>query len=67
MYKTATFDRYLNLLINFILKCVMGVGVANVVKVPALVVCIDPVGVRVPAVATTKMDVGVTPPQKVAQ
>ena len=40
---------------------------ADVFKAPALVVCIDPVGVRVLAVAATKMDVGVTPPQKVAQ
>ena len=36
-----------------------------VVKVLALVVCIDPVGVRVPAVAATKMDIAVTPQQKV--
>ena len=46
----------------------MGVGVADVVKALALVVYIDPVGVRVSAVAATKMDVGVTPPPpKVAQ
>ena len=40
---------------------------ADAVKASALVVCIDPVGVRVPAGAATKMDVGVTPLQKVAQ
>ena len=34
---------------------------ADVVKALALVVCIDPVGVRVPAVAATKMDVGMAP------
>ena len=37
------------------------VGVADVVKALALVVCIDPVGVRIPAVAGTKMDVGKAP------
>ena len=39
---------------------------AEVIKAPSLVVCIDPAGVRVPVVAATEMDVGVTPPQKVA-
>ena len=34
---------------------------ADVVKVLALVVCIVPVGVRVPVVAATKMDIGKTP------
>ena len=34
---------------------------ANVVKALALVVCIDPAGVRVPAVAATEIDIG-TPP-----
>ena len=38
-----------------------GVGVADVVKASSLVVYIDPVVVRVPAVAATKMDIGVTP------
>ena len=38
---------------------VKGVGVADVFK--ALVVCIDPAGVRVPAVAAMKMDVGRPP------
>ena len=38
-----------------------GVEVADVVEATVLVVCIDPVGVRVPAVAATKMDVGMTP------
>ena len=37
---------------------------ANVVKALALVVCIDPVGDRVPAVAATKMDVGMSPPDR---
>ena len=40
---------------------------ADVVKALAFVVCIDPVGVQVQAVAATKMDVGVITPQKVAQ
>ena len=35
---------------------------AGVVKALALLVQIAPVGVRVPAVAATKMDIGVTPP-----
>ena len=34
---------------------------ADVVEATVLVVCIDPVGVRVPAMAATKMDVGKTP------
>ena len=38
------------------------VGVANVVKASALVVKIAPAWDRVPAVASTKMDVGMTPP-----
>ena len=38
-----------------------GVEVADVVKAPALVVCIDPAGVRVPGVVATKMDVGKAP------
>ena len=38
----------------------IGGRVANVVKALALVVCNDPVGVRVLAVAATKMDVEVT-------
>ena len=42
------------------------VGVADVVKVSALVVGIDS-EVRILGVAATKMDVGVTPPQNVAQ
>ena len=44
----------------------LGVGVADVVKALAFVVCIGPVEVRIQGMAT-KMDVGVTPPQKVAQ
>ena len=35
---------------------------ADAVKALALVVCIDPAGVRVPGVAATKMDVGKAPP-----
>ena len=38
-----------------------GVEVADVVKALALVVCIAPVGVRVPVVAVTKMDIRKTP------
>ena len=38
-----------------------GVEVADVVEATVLVVCIDPVRVRVPAVAATKMDVGKAP------
>ena len=34
---------------------------ADAVRASALVVCIDPAGVRVPAVAATKMDVGRPP------
>ena len=45
----------------------LGVGVAAVVKALALVVCIDPVRVRIPVVTATKMDVGLTPQQKGAQ
>ena len=42
---------------------------AEVVKAPALVVQIAAVGVRIPVVPATKMDVRMTPPppQKVAQ
>ena len=40
---------------------------ADVIKVPVLVVEIAAVGVRVPVVPATKMEVGMTPPQKVAQ
>ena len=39
----------------------LGVGVAAVVKALALVVCIDPVRVRIPGVTATKMDIGLTP------
>ena len=41
--------------------CLCGVGVADAAKALALVVCIDPAGVRVPVVAATKMDVGSPP------
>ena len=34
---------------------------AEVVEAMALVVCIVSVGVRVPAVAATKMDIGIAP------
>ena len=43
------------------------VEVADVVKASALVVGIDPFRVRIPGVPATKMDVGMTPPQKAAQ
>ena len=39
----------------------MGVGVADVVKASILVVEIAAVGVRIPLVPATKMDVGMTP------
>ena len=39
----------------------LGVGVADAAKALALVVCIDPAGVRVPGVAATKMDIGRPP------
>ena len=38
-----------------------GVELADVVRLSALVVQIAPAGVRVPGVAATKMDVGMTP------
>ena len=40
---------------------------ADVVKALTPVVCIDPGGVQVPAVAATKMDIGVTLLHSVAQ
>ena len=40
---------------------------ADVVKAPALVVEIAAAGVRILVVPGMKMDIGVTPPQKVAQ
>ena len=47
-----------------ILTCplIMGVGVADVVKAPVLVVKIAAIRVLVPVVPATKIDVGVTPP-----
>ena len=39
----------------------VGVGVADVARASALVVQIAPAGVRVPGVAATKMDIGMTP------
>ena len=45
----------------------MGVEVADMVRASVLVVSVTPAWVRTLQAARTKLDIGLTPPQKVAQ